>query len=83
MLLKPKMTRHLGRTAIFIQETDKLRGERGRMVHSRLNVIDNIKGEYRVKRWGKKKTFVKQTSYKKNIKYEVMNTVFFSGEYSL
>jgi len=52
MLLKPKMTGHLGRTAIFIQEGEEK--ERGRMVHSGLNDIDSIKGEDRVKRWGEK-----------------------------
>lgn len=59
MLLKPKMTGHLGRTAIFIQEADKLGRESGRMVHSGLNDIDSIKGEYRAKRQGgeKKKPF--------------------------
>lgn len=39
MLLKPRMTGHLGETAIFIHEADKLKQERGRMVHSGLNDI--------------------------------------------
>lgn len=36
VLLKAKMTRDLGKTAIFIQEANKLRGERGRTVRSGL-----------------------------------------------
>lgn len=51
MLVKPKMTGHLGETAIFIHEADKLRQKRGRTVHSGLNYIDSIKGE-----WGGGKT---------------------------
>lgn len=47
MLLKPRMTGHPGETAIFIHEADKSRQERGRMVHSGLNDIDSIKGEWR------------------------------------
>lgn len=62
MLLKPRMTGHLGETAIFIHEADKLRQERGRMVHSGLNDIASKVTEGEENRGGKK-TFVKQTSY--------------------
>lgn len=50
------MTGHLGRTAIFIQEANKLRRERERMIHSGLNDITSKVN--RVKRQGEK-NFVK------------------------